>query len=455
MEQTTLFDIATKLLEQKKFQELKVVMAQMNPADIANILENAEDKSVPALFRLLPKELAAETFAYIDTDQQELLISRFSDKELRAVVDELFLDDTVDIIEEMPASVVSRILKNTDSETRAQINQLLAYPADSAGSLMTLEYVYLSSDTTVGQAFERIRHIGVVKETVYTCYVTENRRLVGVVSLLDLLTADPETPITEIMEPNVISVYTHEDKEQVASAFAKYDLLALPVVDSEQRLVGIVTVDDAIDVLTEETTEDIEKMAAILPTDKPYFRTGVFETFMKRIPWLLLLMLSATFTGMIITGFEDKLAACVILTSFIPMLMDTGGNAGGQASATVIRALSLGDIELRDIFKTLWKELRVALICGLALSVVNFGKMLLVDGLLMSNSAVTPVVALTVSLTLFITILVSKLIGCVFPILAKAVHLDPAVMASPFITTIVDAISLLTYFTIAQSLLGI
>ena len=455
MEPTTVFDIVMGLLDNKRYQELKIIMEQMNPADIALILDEAEEKSALTLFRLLPKELASETFAYIETEQQEQLISAFSDRELRAVVNELFLDDTVDLIEEMPASVVARILKKTDSETRKQINELLAYPDDSAGSLMTLEYVYFNQDTTVSEAFERIRQVGVAKETIYTCYVTERRRLVGVVSLLDMLTAETDTSIREIMDPNVISVTTLEDKEHVAAAFAKYDLLALPVVDMDNRLVGIVTVDDAIDVIQEETTEDIEIMAAIAPTDKTYFRTGIFETFLSRIPWLLLLMLSATFTGMIITSFEDKLAACVVLTSFMPMLMGTGGNAGGQASATIIRGLSLGDIELRDIFRTVWKEIRVAVICGGVLAIVNFGKMMLVDRLLLGNPEVTTEVALVVCLTLVVTVFVAKFIGCILPILAKAIKLDPAVMASPFITTIVDAISLMAYFFIAQSLLGI
>ncbi len=455
MEQTTLFDIALRLLEQKKFQELRVILEQLNPADIANILENAEEKSAITIFRLLPNEPAAETFAYIDPDRQEELISRFTDREIREVINELYLDDAVDMIEEMPANIVARILKNTDRETREQINKLLAYPADSAGSLMTPEYAYLNRDTTVAEAFERIRKIGLAKETIYTLYVTERRRLVGVVSLLEILTADPETVIGEIMEENVIFVTTTEDKEEVAATFAKYDLLALPVVDSENRLVGIVTVDDAIDVIQDETTEDIQLMSGIAPTDKSYFRTGVFETFIKRIPWLMLLMLSATFTGMIITGFEDKLAACVILTSFMPMLMGTGGNAGGQASATIIRGLSLGEIEFRDIARAIWKELRVAFICGSALAAVNFGKMLLIDRILLSNPEVTIAVALVVSLTLIITVLVAKLLGCSLPILAKAIGLDPAVMASPFITTLVDAISLMAYFGIAVALLGI
>ncbi len=455
MEQTTLYDVVMNLYRQRKFAELKTVMGQLNPADVANIIENADGRDVIALFRLLPKELATEAFAYIDSEQQEQLILAFTDRELREVIDELFLDDTVDLIEEMPANIVNRILKNTDPKTRAQINELLAYPADSAGSLMTPEYVYLKTDMTVEQAFAKIRSVGVVKETIYTCYVTEERKLVGVVSLLDLLTASYETVIGDIMDTNVISVGTKEDKETVATMLAKYDLLAIPVVDGENRIVGIVTVDDAIDVLQEENTEDIEKMAAIVPTDKPYFKTGVFETFLKRIPWLLLLMVSATFTGMIITGFESKLAASVILTAFIPMLMDTGGNAGGQASVTIIRGLSLGDIELKDVIRVIWKEIRVAVICGIVLAAVNFAKMMLVDRLLLGNADINVMVALVVCLTMVVAVFIAKIIGCSLPILAKAIGFDPAVMASPFITTIVDAVSLLAYFMIAQALLHI
>ncbi len=455
MEQTPLLDVVMNLYRQRKLVELKAILSQLNPADIANIIESADGRDVIALFRLLPKELATESFAYIDSEQQEQLILAFTDRELREVIDELFLDDTVDLIEEMPASIVNRILKNTDAKTRAQINELLAYPDDSAGSLMTPEYVYLKTDMTVEESFEKIRAVGVVKETIYTCYVTEERKLVGVVSLLDLLTASYETVIGDIMDTNVISVHTKDDKEVVATTLAKYDLLAIPVVDGENRIVGIVTVDDAMDVLQEENTEDIEKMAAIVPTDKPYFKTGVIETFLKRIPWLLLLMISATFTGMIITGFEDKLATSVVLTAFIPMLMDTGGNAGGQASVTIIRGLSLGDIELRDVWSVIWKEIRVAVVCGACLATVNFGKMLLVDKLLLGNSAISVTVALVVCLTMIVAVFIAKLIGCSLPILAKAVGFDPAVMASPFITTIVDAVTLLAYFMIAQALLHI
>ena len=455
MEKTTVFDIVIKLLNQRKFAELKLIMNEMNPADIAAIFSEAEPRDIPILFRLLPKELAAETFAYLDSEKQEQLIMAFSDREIREMVDQLFLDDTVDIIEEMPANVVSRVLKNTDEATRRQINELLAYPDDSAGSLMTPEFVYLNKGMTVEQAIQKIRQVGVAKETIYTCYVTEARKLIGVISLSDLITAHDDTKIEDLMSENIISVKTKDDKEEVAATLAKYDLLALPVVDGENRLVGIVTVDDAIDVLQDENTEDIEKMAAILPTDKPYFKTGVFETFFKRIPWLLLLMVSATFTGMIITGFEAKLAASVVLTAFIPMLMDTGGNAGGQASVTIIRGMSLGDIELKDVFGVIWKEMRVSLLCGVTLAAVNFAKIMLVDRLLLGNTDITAMVALVVCLTLILAVFIAKLIGCSLPIAAKAIGFDPAVMASPFITTIVDAISLLAYFLIAQALLHI
>ena len=455
MERTTVFDIVIKLLNQRKFAELKLIMNEMNPADIASIFDEAEVKDIPVIFRLLPKELAAETFAYLDPEQQGQLIMAFSDKEIREVVDELFLDDTVDLIEEMPANVVSRILKNTDELTRRRINELLTYPDDSAGGLMTPEFVYLNRSMTVGEAFKKIRQVGVAKETIYTCYVTEARRLIGVVSLSDLITASDTTRVEDIMSENVISVGTKEDKEAVAAALAKYDLLALPVVDGENRIVGIVTIDDAIDVIQDENTEDIEKMAAIVPTDKPYFKTGILETFLKRIPWLLLLMVSATFTGMIITGFEDKLARYVVLTSFIPMLMDTGGNAGGQSSVTIIRGMSLGDIALKDVLRVIWKEMRVSVLCGVALATVNFAKIMLIDRLLLGNQDVNAMVAVVVCLTILIAVFIAKLIGCTLPILAKAVGFDPAVMASPFITTIVDAISLFAYFMIAQWLLKI
>ena len=446
--------VLSPLLEDKKFVEARELLVDLNAADIAQLMDDLDETHTLLAFRLLPKELAADTFAELEGDKQEQLIRSFSDNELREVLDEMYLDDTVDMIEEMPAFVVKRILKNTDAETRTRINELLHYPEDSAGSIMTIEYVDLKAAMTVGDAFTRIRRTGVDKETIYTCYVTDlNRKLVGMVSVKTLLLSDTEALVGDVMETNVISVNTHEDKEFVAHQFEKYDFLALPVVDNEDRLVGIVTFDDALDVIQDENTEDIEKMAAILPGDKSYLRTGVLETWRNRIPWLLLLMVSATFTGQIITSFEAKLATMVILTAYIPMLMDTGGNAGGQASVTIIRALSLGDVEMRDILRIMWKESRVSLLCGITLAAANFVKMLLIDHLLLGNADVTPVVALVICLTLIAAVFVAKLVGCSLPILAKRVGFDPAVMASPFITTIVDAISLLLYFTIATAVL--
>lgn len=447
-------EAVSSLLDEKKFVEARELLVDLNAADIAQMFDDLDETETLLTFRLLPKELAAETFVELEGDKQEQLIHSFSDNELREVIDEMYLDDTVDMIEEMPASVVKRILRNTDAETRARINELLHYPEDSAGSIMTIEFVDLKATMTVGDAFTRIRRTGVDKETIYTCYVIDkNRKLLGLVSVKTLLLSDTDALVEEIMETNIIRVGTHEDKEFVAHQFEKYDFLALPVVDNEDRLVGIVTVDDALDVIQEENTEDMEKMAAILSGDKSYLRTGVLETFRNRIPWLLLLMVSATFTGQIITAFESKLAAMVILTAYIPMLMGTGGNAGGQSSVTIIRALSLGDVEMRDIFRIMWKECRVSLLCGISLAVVNFVKMLLVDRLLLQNSDVTPVVALVVCLTLVGAVFVAKLVGCSLPILAKRVGFDPAVMASPFITTIVDAISLLIYFAVATAVL--
>ncbi|MCH5191029.1 MAG: magnesium transporter [Oscillospiraceae bacterium] len=443
------FEMITELLHNKKWQELKILLDDMNEQDIAEIFMEMDEHDLTIVYRLLNKELAAEVFVNMEPEYQEMLIRAFSDTELREVLDELYVDDAVDLIEEMPATLVKRILKQTDPDTRKSINEILKYPEDSAGSIMTIEYVDLKRSMTVSDAFTRIRRTGADKETIYTCYVTDStRRLKGVTTVKELLLADENAEIRDIMEPNVISVTTMEDKEVVADLFQKYDLLALPVVDTENRLVGIITVDDAIDVLQEETTEDIEKMAAITPTDKPYLKMGVAETWRKRFPWLLLLMVSATFTGKIIQHFENALQTYVILTSFIPMLMDTGGNCGGQASVTIIRGLSLGDIEFRDIFKVVWKEFRVAILCGITLAVANFIKMMIID-------RVGLVVAAIVCGTLVITIIIAKFIGCTLPILAKALHLDPAVMASPFITTIVDALSLLVYFTIASNVLSL
>lgn len=437
------------LLEEKKYSELKNLLSEMNEADIAAVLKELPQEKLPLLYRILPKELAAEVFVNMDSDAQEFLIRAFSDNELREVLDELYVDDAVDIIEEMPATVVKRILMHTDPEVRKSINEILQYPEDSAGSLMTIEYVDLKKYMTVEDAFTRIRRTGVDKETIYICYVTdENRKLLGIVTVKDLLLSEKSAKIFEIMDTNIISANTLEDKEIVAEKFRKYDLLALPVVDQENRLVGIVTIDDAMDVLQDENTEDIEKMAAITPTDKPYLKMSVFETWKKRFPWLLLLMVSATFTGKIITHFEDALQSYVILTAFIPMLMDTGGNCGGQSSVTIIRGLSLGDITFRDTFRVIWKEFRVAFLCGITLAFVNFVKMLLID-------RVGVMVAAVVCLTMVLTIILAKFIGCTLPILAKRMHLDPAVMASPFITTIVDALSLLIYFRVASMILGI
>ncbi|MBO4366623.1 MAG: magnesium transporter [Clostridia bacterium] len=437
----------SEMLTNHQFREIRGALSILAPQDIGLVVEEMEESERARVFRLLPKETAAEVFVEMSPQSQEALIKTFTDNELHEVLDELYIDDTVDIIEEMPANVVKRILKNTDAESRTAINQILRYPKDSAGSIMTTEYVRLNKDMTVADAFARIRRTGVDKETIYTCYVTErDRSLIGLVTVKDLLLADEECEISEIMTTNVISVETSEDKETVAQTMAKYDFLAIPVVDKGKRLVGIITYDDAADVLQEEATEDIEKMAAILPTDKPYLATGVFETWRKRIPWLLLLMVSATFTSTILDHFNEKLAIIPILTIFIPMLMDTAGNAGGQSSVTIIRSLSLGDVQMRDVLRVIWKEVRVALLCGLCLAVVGFGKVILVDGASVMQ-------ALVVCLTLALTIVVAKFVGCTLPILAKRIGLDPAVMASPFITTIVDALSLLIYFAIATRLL--
>lgn len=449
-------ELLMQLVEQRQYRRLREELAQMNEVDIAEFLDELDVEQEILVFRLLPKDMAAEVFTYLENaDDQEKLIGALSDRELREVLDELYLDDTVDLIEDMPANVVSRILRNTDASTRSQINQLLNYPKDSAGSIMTTEFVDLHPDATVEQSFARIRKVGLDKETVYTCYVTQNRVLLGVVTVRRMLLSAYETRIGDIMETNVLSVNTHEDKEDVAQLFSKYDLSAIPVVDGEDRLVGIITFDDAMDVIEEETTEDFEKMAAILPSDKPYLKTGVFETWRSRIPWLLLLMLSATFSGMIITHFESVLASCVVLTSFITMLSGTGGNSGSQSSVAVIRALSLGEVEFSDMFAVVWKELRVALLCGVCLGAANFVKMMLVDRLLMGNGEVTVPVALVVCSTLVLTVLCAKIVGCTLPMAAEKIGIDPAVMAAPFITTIVDALSLLIYFAIASQVLGI
>lgn len=443
------------LIELKKFGTIKEILVTMNSVDIAALFNELPVESLPKLFRLLPKELAAETFVEMDSDLQELLIKGFSDRELKEVINELYVDDAVDIVEEMPANVVSRILKQAAPDMRKDINELLKYPEDSAGSVMTTEFVNLKSDLTVEQAILQIHKTGLDKETVNTCYITRpDKVLIGTVTLRALIIANPREKVADIMETNVISVTTEVDKETVALTFSKYDLIAMPVVDAENRLVGIVTVDDALDVMQEEVTEDIEKMAAILPTDKTYFKTGIFETVRARIPWLMLLMISATFTGMIITTFENKLTLFPALISFIPMLMDTAGNSGSQSSVTIIRGISLGDIEFKDIYRVIWKEVRVALICGAILSVINFIKIWLIDIQILRGTANIKD-DIIVCLTLMLTVIIAKIVGCTLPLLAHKIKLDPAVMASPFITTIVDAIALLIYFGFASLILGI
>ena len=454
------FEIVTKallkMLEEKKYAALRDILLVMNPADVAALFDDIEPERIPLLFRLLPKEQAAETFVEMETDAQELLIRSFSDNELKEILDELYVDDAADLVEEMPANVVKRILQQADPEMRRSINQILRYPEYSAGSLMTTEYVSLRPDMTVEESILRIRRQGVDKETIYTCYVTRDRHLLGLVTVKDLLLADDdETRIEDIMLTNLISVTTHTDQEEVARMFSKYNFLALPVVDGENRMVGLVTFDDAMDVIEEEVTEDMELMGGMLPSEKTYLRSSAFELFKNRIPWLMLLMVSATFTGLIITAFEGALAAQVALTAFIPMLMGTGGNSGSQSSVTVIRALSLDELDLRDLGRVIWKELRTALLCGIALAVVCFVKIWLIDRLLMGNDSITLLIDAVVCLALLVTVVFAKVVGGTLPLIAKALKLDPAVMASPFITTIVDALSLLVYFLFAQLLLGV
>ena len=442
----------TKMLEDKKYATLRDILVTMNPADIAAVFADMEEERLPLLFRLLPKELAAETFVEMETDAQELLIRSFSDNELKEIVDELYVDDAADLVEEMPANVVRRILQQASPEMRKSINQILRYPENSAGSLMTTEYVSLRPGMTVEEAILRIRRQGVDKETIYTCYVTKDRKLLGLVTVKDLLLADDdETKIEEIMLTNLISVTTHTDQEEVAHMFGKYDFLALPVVDNENRMVGIVTFDDAMDVMEDEATEDIEMMGGMLPSEKTYLRSSVWELFKNRIPWLLLLMVGATFTGMIINGFESALTPALV--AFIPMLMGTGGNSGSQSSVTIIRALSLGEIEISDLPRIIWKEIRTAVLCGVALGIVCFIKIWLIDRWLLGNEDIDLLINAVICLAMMVTVLVAKLVGTVLPMIAKAVKLDPAVMASPFITTIVDALSLLVYFLFAKLLL--
>ena len=454
------FEIVEKallqMLEAKKYASARDILTTMNPSDIAGIFEELEESQIPLAFRLLRKEQAAETFVEMEPEAQELLIRGFSDNELKEVLQELYVDDAADLVEEMPANVVKRILKNADPEMRSSINQILQYPEKSAGSIMTTEYVTLRPDMTVEESILRIRRQGVDKETIYTCYVTQGRKLIGLVTVKDLLLAqDDEMLIQDIMLTNLISVTTHTDQEEVARMLGHYHFLALPVVDKEDRMVGIVTFDDAIEVIQDEATEDMELMGGMSPSEKTYLRNTPLDLFKNRIPWLMLLMVSATFTGLIITAFEGALAAQVALTAFIPMLMGTGGNSGSQSSVTIIRALSLDEVDFRDIGRILWKEFCTALMCGIALAVVCFGKIWLVDRMLMGNYDITLMVDAVVCLTLAVTVVCAKIVGCSLPILAKAVHLDPAVMASPFISTIVDALSLLVYFLFAQTLLGV
>ena len=440
----------------KKYATLRDVLTVMNAADIAALFEDLEEVYVTRLFRLLPKELAADTFVEMEPDTQELLIKGFSDNELKEVIDELYVDDAVDLVEEMPANVVTRILMQADAEKRKMINEILRYPEDSAGSIMTTEYVELRPKMTVEEAIRQIRRSGIEKETINTCYITSKKReLIGVVNIRQLIIAQSDITLEEIMEDNVLSVKTIDDQEFVAQQFAHYNLIAMPVVDNENRLVGIVTVDDVLDVIQEETTEDIEKMAAIVPQDKPYLRQSIFELWKSRMPLLLLLMISATFTGSIINGFENALQKFSILTGYIPMLMDTGGNSGSQASVTVIRGISLKEVEFKDLLKVIWKEIRVALLCGVTLSVANFIKLVTLDKYLLGMTGISYLVAFTICLTLLITIVCAKLVGCTLPLIAYKIGFDPAVMASPFITTIVDAISLLVYFSIASAILGV
>ncbi len=438
-----------ELLNGKQYTKLRQSLAELNDADIATLMEELQEEELLKCFRILPKDLAADVFSYLDVENQQLIITSLSEREAASIIDNLMADDATDLLEEMPANIVKRLLANANPETRRDINHLLRYPEDSAGSIMTVEYVDLKENLTVDQAIERIRKVGVDSETINICYVLDaQRRLLGTVALRYLLLSQGDEVIGDIMHENVISLNTMMDQEEVARQFQKYDFTSMPVVDNENRLVGIITVDDVVDIMQEETTEDMEKMAAIVPSDKPYMRTSVWETYQKRIPWLLLLMVSATFTGAIITTFEDALSVYASLIAFIPMLMDTGGNAGGQASVTVIRGLSLGEITYRDVPLIVWKEVRVAVLCGLSLAAANFAKLMLFDRVGFS-------VALVVCLTLAAAVLLAMLVGCLLPIGAKRLGFDPAVMASPFITTIVDALSLIVYFQVASLILQI
>lgn len=449
-------DELTELLNKRDMKQLKQRMEELNEFDVAEFLAEIDDNQMPMVFRLLSKETAAEVFANFDTPEQEKIINSITDSELSGIIEELYVDDAVDMMEELPANVVKRVMRAARPETRNLINQYLRYPDNSAGSIMTSEFVDLKKYMNVKEAFARIRRIGEDKETIYICFVTSaDRKLEGIVTVKDLLLADDDTVLEELMDRNVIFASTTEDQESVSEKFSDYDLMALPVVDGEGRLVGIVTVDDIIDVMEQETTEDFEKMAGILPSDKPYSRTSTVEMWKNRIPWLLFLMLSATFTSMILTSFEDMLAVQAGLVAFIPMLMGTGGNSGAQASTAVIRSLSLGDTEPRDALRVMWKEWRVSILCGLTLAVVNFFKMLLLDGLILRNDSVTVAVAATVSLSVLFIVMFAKVVGSTLPILAEKLGVDPAVMANPLISTVTDAVSLLIYIYVAKIILHI
>ena len=438
-----------ELLENKQYTRLRQRLEEMNDADIAAVLEELDNEEMLKVFRILPKDAAADVFAYLEVDEQQYLITMLSEREAGVIIDNLMSDAAADLLDEMPANIVKKLLANVSPETRRDVNDLLRYPEDSAGSIMTVEYVDLKENLTVAEAIERIRKIALDRETVNICYVLDSgRRLVGTVALRYLLLSDPSEVIGDIMHENVISINTHTDQEEAAAQFQKYGFTAMPVVDNENRMVGIITVDDIVDIMQEEATEDIEKMAAVMPSDRPYLKTSVVDGWKKRIPWLLLLMISSTFTSKIISSFEDALSICVVLTAYIPMLMDTGGNAGGQASAIIIRGLSLNEVEFKDWFKVAGKEVRIAVMCGITLAVANFVKLLVFD-----HVAVT--VAVVICLTLVCAVMIAQIVGCSLPMIAKKLGFDPAVMASPFITTIVDALSLLVYFSIATHMLNL
>lgn len=437
---------AFQALENKRYLTLKNILQDMNPADLALLFEDLEKSDIYIVFRLLPKEVSAETFAYMDSEMQKHLISVFSDSELSEVIDQLYLDDTVDLIEEMPANFVSRIIKNADPSTRKMINEILKYPNDSAGSIMTVEYVYLHQDMNVKEAIQKIRNVGWVKETIYNCYVTDSRKLIGTVTVLDLLTSDDDTKISDIMDTNIISVNTYEHRESVAKTLSKYDFMAIPVVDNENRLVGIVTFDDVMDVIQEEATEDIEKMAGLVYNDEEYFKTSVFQHFKNRILWLLFLMLASTFTGLVINHFQSEISMLPLLIAFIPTLMDTGGNCGSQSVTLVIRGMSVDEIHLKDYFKVLFKEFQVAILCSLVLAIVNAIRIYIMYSDIF--------LAIVTSVALIFTIVASKVIGCSLPMLSKRLHIDPAMTASPLITTCVDICSLLIYFGVISKFLA-